>query len=91
MIGTLCRLVEIGPARSSWEWKPDVPLPTCTQGDEQLLAEMGRFNEELVKAGDSEVEIRQVFEADDFGAEFTPELRAQEERLRAEIASRSAT
>ena len=58
---------------------------------EQLLAEMGRFNEELVKAGDSEVEIRQVCEADDFGAEFTPELRAQEERLRAEIASRSAT
>ena len=123
---------------------------------EQLLAEMGRFNEELVKAGvmqageglhpsskgarvrfsgrdrrvidgpfaetkeliagfwiwqcaslqeaidwvkrcpnpmpgDSEVEIRQVFEAEDFGAEFTPELRAQEERLRAEIASRSVT
>lgn len=122
--------------------------------DEQLLAEMGRFNEELVKAGVmvggeglhpsakgarvtfdgdkrsvtrgpfpetqhlvagfwllevksldeaiewmrrcpnphpgavSQVEIRQVFEADDFGAEFTPELRAQEERMRAEIASR---
>ena len=34
---------------------------------------------------DSEIEIRQVFEAEDFGAEFTPELRAQEERLRAEI------
>ena len=33
--------------------------------------------------GDSEIEIRPVFEADDFGAEFTPELRAQEERLRA--------
>jgi hypothetical protein len=32
--------------------------------------------------GDSEIEIRQIFEADDFGAEFTPELRAQEERLR---------
>src|ERR1700682_4458337 len=31
-----------------------------------------------------EVEIRQVFEADDFGAEFTPELRAQEERLRSQ-------
>lgn len=123
---------------------------------EQLLAEMGRFNEELVKAGvmqageglhpsskgarvrfsgrdrrvidgpfaetkeliagfwiwqcaslqeaidwvkrcpnpmpgDSEVEIRQVFEAEDFGTEFTPELRKQEERLRAEIESRSAT
>jgi hypothetical protein len=113
-----------------------------------LLAEMGKFNEELVKAGvmlageglhasskgarvkfskgkktvidgpfaetkelvagfwlwqvrsraeaiewlkrapfeDTEVEIRQVFEADDFGAEFTPELREQEERLRAQVA-----
>ena len=39
--------------------------------------------------GDSEVEIRQVFEAEDFGAEFTPELRAQEERLRAEVAAHS--
>jgi hypothetical protein len=34
---------------------------------------------------DSEIEIRQVFEADDFGAEFTPELRAQEELLRAQL------
>lgn len=33
--------------------------------------------------GDSEIEIRPVFEAEDFGAEFTPELREQEERLRA--------
>ena len=33
--------------------------------------------------GESEVEIRQVFEAEDFGAEFTPELREQEARLRA--------
>jgi hypothetical protein len=121
---------------------------------EKLLADMGRFNEELVKAGvmlageglhpsskgarvrfsggkrtvidgpftetkelvagfwlcqvkskqeaiewvkrcpdpmpgeDSEIEIRQIFEAEDFGAEFTPELREQEERLRAEIAKR---
>ena len=38
-------------------------------------------------AGDVEIEIRQVFEADDFGPEFTPELREQEERLRAEIAA----
>jgi hypothetical protein len=36
--------------------------------------------------GGTEVELRQVFEADDFGAEFTPELRAQEERLRAQAA-----
>jgi hypothetical protein len=34
---------------------------------------------------ESEIEIRPVFEADDFGKAFTPELRAQEERLRAEV------
>jgi hypothetical protein len=120
---------------------------------EQMLTEMGKFNEELVKAGvmlageglhpsskgarvrfsgkqrtvydgpfaetkeliagfwliqvsskeeaiewvkrcpnpmesDSEIEIRQVFEAEDFGAEFTPELQAQEERLREQIAAK---
>jgi hypothetical protein len=117
---------------------------------QELLAEMGKFNEELVKAGvmlageglhpsskgarvrfdgsrrsvidgpfaetkelvagfwiwqvrslddaiewlkrapfrEGEVEIRPVFEADDFGAELTPELRAQEERLRAEVEAR---
>ena len=37
--------------------------------------------------GDTELEIRQVFEADDFGPEFTPELREQEERQRAQIAA----
>ena len=122
--------------------------------DQKMLAEMGKYNEELVKAGvmlageglqasskgarvrfsgskrtvidgpfaetkeliagfwlwqlkslaeaiewvkrcpnphneDSEIEIRQVFEAEDFGAEFTPELRAQEERVWAEAAARS--
>ena len=41
--------------------------------------------------GEPEVEIRQVFEASDFGAEFTPELRAAEERLRAEIESGKRT
>jgi hypothetical protein len=118
--------------------------------DEKLLTEMGKFNEELVKAGvmlageglqpsskgarvkfsgdkrtvidgpfaetkelvcgfwmwqckskeeaidwvkrcpnptgdEAEIEIRQVFESEDFGAEFTPELREQEERLRGQI------
>jgi hypothetical protein len=122
--------------------------------EEKLLAAMGRYNEELVKAGvllaaeglhpsskgarvkfsgekrtvidgpfteakeliagfwlidvtskdeaiewvkrcpnpmgtESEIEIRQVFEAADFGAEFTPELREQEERLRAQVAKKS--
>ena len=121
--------------------------------DEKLLAEMGKYNEELVKAGvmlageglqpsskgarvrfsgekrividgpfaetkeliagfwlwqvqsleeaiewvkrcpnpmgvESEIEIRQVFEAEDFGAEFTPELRERDERLRAQIAAK---
>jgi hypothetical protein len=122
---------------------------------ERLLADMGRFNEELVKAGvllaaeglhpsargvriryagdqrtvidgpfaetkeliagfwliqvasleeaiewlkrapnpfdgiESDVEIRQVFEAEDFGAEFTPELREQEARLREQIGDRA--
>jgi len=122
--------------------------------DEKLLADMGKFNEELIKAGimlageglqpsskgarvrfsgdkrtvidgpftetkelvagywmwqvksleeaiewvkrcpspmpgeESEIEIRQVYEAEDFGAEFTPELREQEERLRAQLAKK---
>jgi len=34
--------------------------------------------------GESEIEIRQVFEAEDFGDEFTPELREQEDRIRAQ-------
>jgi len=38
--------------------------------------------------GESEIEIRPVFEAEDFGAEFTPELRQQEERLRDQIAAK---
>ncbi|HEX8785201.1 MAG TPA: YciI family protein [Telluria sp.] len=38
--------------------------------------------------GTAEIEIRQMFSADDFGAEFTPELREQEERLRAQAAAR---
>lgn len=38
--------------------------------------------------GESEIEIRQVFEADDFGEAFTPELREQEERLRAQLAQK---
>jgi hypothetical protein len=38
--------------------------------------------------GGTELEIRPVFEADDFGKELTPELRAQEERLRSQIAAK---
>ena len=41
--------------------------------------------------GDSEIEIRRVFEAEDFGAEFTPELRAQEDRLRETLRDTSSS
>jgi hypothetical protein len=40
--------------------------------------------------GDSEIEIRQVFEAEDFGAEFTPELREQEQRVWEQAARNAA-
>jgi hypothetical protein len=39
--------------------------------------------------GGTELEIRPIFEAEDFGQEFTPELREQEDRLRAQIAAKS--
>ena len=38
--------------------------------------------------GEAEIEIRQIFEADDFGAEFTPELREAEQRMRDQIAAK---
>jgi hypothetical protein len=38
--------------------------------------------------GESEIEIRQIFEAEDFGEALTPELREQEERIRAQVAGR---
>jgi len=132
--------------------KADKDSEAGVMPSEQLLTEMGKFNEELVKAGimlageglqpsskgvrvkfsgrqrtvtdgpfaetkeliagfwlwqvkskdeaiewlkrapfdgGTEIELRQVFEAEDFGAEFTPELREQEERLRAQIAAKS--
>jgi hypothetical protein len=40
--------------------------------------------------GDSEIEIRQIFEAEDFGEALTPELRAQEDRLRAQVARQNS-
>jgi hypothetical protein len=40
---------------------------------------------------ETEIEIRQVFEADDFGEAFTPELREREERLRAQLGDRAAS
>jgi hypothetical protein len=42
-------------------------------------------------SGESEIEIRPFFEAEDFGEEFTPELREQEERLRAQLTAQQGT
>ncbi len=42
-------------------------------------------------SGESEIEIRPIFEAEDFGEEFTPELREQDERLRAQLAAQQGT
>ena len=41
--------------------------------------------------GESEIEIRQAFEADDFGAEFTPELREQEQRMLSQVQQQKKT
>ena len=53
---------------------------------EEAIALTKRF---LEVAGDGECELRQIATADDFGAEFTPELREQEERSRERMAQRS--
>ncbi len=41
--------------------------------------------------GESEIEIRQIFETEDFGEALTPELREQEERLRAKVAAQKSS
>jgi hypothetical protein len=45
----------------------------------------------LDAGGNVELELRQIFEAEDFGPEFTPELREQEERQRAQVAANQAS
>jgi hypothetical protein len=54
---------------------------------EEAIEWMKRCPAPMGPGEQAELEIRQVFEATDFGAEFTPELREQEERLRAQIAA----
>ncbi len=62
-----------------WLWK--------VKSKEEALEWLKRCPAPMI--GDSEIELRQVFEAEDFGAEYTPELRAQEERQRAQISANS--
>src|ERR1700741_3258577 len=70
-------LWKVNSMEEAIEWVKRCPNPNTGSEDDRA-----KFGEE------SEIEIRQIFEAEDFGAEFTPELREQEERLRAEIASK---
>ena len=58
-------------------------------GDRYELVEIESRCPDPMPGEDAELEIRPVFEADDLGKEFTPELRAQEERLRAEVEKRN--
>jgi hypothetical protein len=51
--------------------------------------EWARRSPNPTPGGEGEIEVRQVFSADDFGPEFTPELRDAEDRLRAELAARA--
>ena len=63
-----------GMVAGFWIWK-------CKSKDEAI--EWVKRVPMPMASGRAEIEIRQVFEAEDFGEEFTPELRAQEERQRA--------
>jgi hypothetical protein len=73
----------------------DGPFPEATQLIGGFWLIQVKSKEEAIEwvkrcpnptGGEAEIEIRQVFEAEDFGAELTPELREQEQRLRAQTA-----
>jgi hypothetical protein len=77
------RTVTDGPFAETKELVAGFWLWQCKSKDEAI--------EWLKRApfdGGVEIELRQVFETEDFGAEFTPELRAQEEKLREKIAAK---
>jgi hypothetical protein len=63
-----------------WMWK--------VQSMDEAIAWVKRCPNPMT--GDSDIEIRPIFEAADFGESFTPELREQEERLRAQLQSETA-
>jgi len=56
---------------------------------EEAIEWMKRCPAPMGPGKDAELEIRQVFEASDFGEEFTPELRKQEEQMRAKMAAKN--
>ncbi|HTF88781.1 MAG TPA: YciI family protein [Planctomycetota bacterium] len=62
-----------------WLWK--------VKSMEEAIEWVKRCPAPMGPGQDAEIEIRQIFEAEDFGPEFTPELRKQEEKLRSELES----
>src|SRR5512142_561640 len=82
------RTVIDGPFSETKELIAGFWLWQCKSLDEAI--EWAKRAPNPFEHGESELEIRQIFEPEDFGAEFTPELREQEERLRAQVA-KSAT
>lgn len=78
------RTVVDGPFAETKELIAGYWLWQC-KSKEEAIAWATRCPNPGVDGREGELEIRQVFEADDFGAEFTPELREREERLRTEI------
>jgi hypothetical protein len=78
------RTVTDGPFAETKELIAGFWLWQCKSKEEAI--EWAKRCPDPMPGEDAVLEIRQVFEADDFGAEFTPELREQEERQRAKIA-----
>ena len=77
------RTVTDGPFAEAKELVAGFWLWQC-KSKEEALEWMKRCPRPFER-GDCEIELRQVYEAEDFGAEFTPELREQEERQRAKV------
>jgi hypothetical protein len=80
------RTVIDGPFAETKELIAGFWLWQCTSREEAI--EWAKRSPNPFPGQESELEIRQLFEAEDFGEEFTPELRAQEKRLRQEIAAK---
>jgi hypothetical protein len=77
------RTVIDGPFSETKELIAGFWLWQC-KSEEEAIEWVKRCPNPAVDGKEGEIEIRQVFEADDFGEEFTPELREQEERVRAQ-------
>ena len=83
------RTVVDGPFAETKELVAGFWLWQCKSMDEAI--EWAKRCPNPFEHGESELEIRRIFEAEDFGAEFTPELREAEERQRAQLAQRKST